>query len=495
MSEKQKVIIIGAGVGGIATAIYLAQKGYEVSIFEKNTFAGGRCSSLIKDGHRFDIGATLLMMPEVYKRMYNDFGKKMEEELELFRMDPIYRIKYHNDKEVLFSSDLAKLQQQFEEIEKGSYQQFLAYMNESYKSYELSMKSVIDRNYYSIFEFFNIKNLLLLKKTKAFNNHYKRASKFFKSEELRIAFTFQNIYVGQNPFEASAIFAMLPFLELTDGVWFPKGGMKQVVDSLLKIAREHDVEIHYKADVKSIETANKKASGIILKDGSFHTANIVIANADLPYVYQELLPESSYIKKLNKLKYTCSALVFHWGINTNIQGVEQHNVFVSGDYKANIEGVFKGKNEKYEPSFYLHSPVKTDITAAPEGQDSISVIVPVDNIHEGVDYNWDEIRSFSRKSVFDRLAKEGIPDFEKHIKFEKVYTPVSWESVYNLSRGAIFGSLSHDIMQMGYFRPHNQHANYKNLFFVGGSTHPGNGVPMVLISARLTAEKVMKNFG
>ncbi len=493
MSKKEKVIIIGAGTGGIATAIYLAQKGYKVSVFEKNTFAGGRCSNLLKDGHRFDIGATLLMMPEVYRRMYKDFGKKMEEELELFRMDPVYKIKYHNDKELLFSSDLARLQDQFERIEKGSYSKFLDYMSESYKSYEISMKGIIDRNFYNAFQFINLKNLLLMKKTKAFSNHYKRVGKFFKSEELKIAFTFQNIYIGQNPFEASAIFAMLPFLELTDGVWFPKGGMQQVVNNLLKIAGEYGVEFHYKADVKAIEIANRKASGIVLNDESFHPANIVIANADLPYVYNELLPESTYMKKLNKLKYTCSAIVFHWGMDKNIPGLEQHNVFISGDYKTNIEGVFKGKNEKYQPSFYLHSPVKTDITAAPKGQDSVSVIVPVDNMHEGIDYSWDEIKSFSRKSVFDRLAKDGIPDFEKHIKFEKVYTPLSWKSVFNLSRGAIFGSLSHDIFQMGYFRPHNQHASYKNLFFVGGSTHPGNGVPMSLISARLTSEKVMKN--
>jgi len=491
---NKKVIIIGAGIGGITTAIYLSRQGYKVVILEKNSFPGGRCASFEREGHRFDLGATLLMMPEVYRSIYGDFGTSLEEEMNLYRMDPVYSLRYANGTELRFTSDLAEMRSQLEKMEPGSYPSFLRYMDESYRSYLLAMKRIIDVNYYNIFDFINIPNLIMLARTRAFSNHYKRSARFFSSEELRIAFTFQNIYVGQNPYHASAIFAMLPFLELTEGVWYPEGGMNSVVESLVKIAIEHGVEFRYKAGVEKILAEHNRVTGVVLHQGEKEEADIVVSNADLPYVYNELLPESSYIRKLERMKYTCSALVYYWGMDKDFPELEQHNVFVSPDYKKNIEGVFRGDEQKYEPSFYLHSPVKSDLTAAPAGQASVSIIVPLDYLRRDKEYDWEKIRQENRRAVLTRLSEEGLPDFENHIKFESVYQPMTWKSVFNLSRGAIFGSLSHHLMQMGYFRPHNQHKRYKNLFFTGGSTHPGNGVPMALLSAKLTAAKIRKFF-
>ena len=329
MKNNNNAIIIGAGIGGITTGIYLAQQGYNVTIYEKNAYAGGRCGNFIKDGHRFDIGATMMMMPNIYERTYAAIGKSLTEELELYRIDPVYKIKFRRGEELLFSSDLAKLQKQLEAIEPGSYNKFLKYMYESYKSYQLSMKYIIDRNYYRFYDFFNLKNLLLLFKLRAFNNHYKHTCRYFKNELLRVAFTFQNIYVGQNPLEASAIFAMLPFLELTDGVWFPKGGMFKIIENLVSIAKEHNVKIQFNSPVKKIKVDKHKAEGIILENNSFHQADVLISNADLPYIYNELLPVSHTVKRINKLDYTCSAFVFHWGIDTVYPQLEQHTVFVS----------------------------------------------------------------------------------------------------------------------------------------------------------------------
>jgi phytoene desaturase len=490
----KKVAIIGAGAGGLATGTYLSRKGFDVTIFEKNAFPGGRCASFTKEGHRFDVGATLLMMPQVYERTFSDFGKNLFEELELVRMDPVYRLKYPDSTELCFSSDLMKMQQQLESIEPGSYPSFLKYMDKSYRAYRMSMKHIIDRNYYHIFEFINFSNLVRLFQLQAFTDHYQLASRYFKSEALRIAFTFQNIYVGQNPYHASAIFSMLPFMELTDGVWFPKGGMNQVAQCLENIAVENGVEIKYRSPVIQIRANGRKAEGVVLNDGTFYPADAIVANADLPYVYQELLPADKTLRKIKRLGYTCSAVIFHWGMDTVIPGIEQHNIYVSTDYKWNIEAVFKGNGVSDDPSFYVHSPARADTTAAPDGEDSISVIVPVGHLEENDKRDWEEIRKSLRKKVLRRLATEGFPDFEKHIKFEKVFTPITWQNMFSLSKGATFGSLNHNIFQMGYFRPHNQHSQYDNLYFAGGSTHPGNGVPLALISARLTSEKLIRNF-
>ena len=490
----KKVAIIGAGTAGLATAAYLARKGFQVAIFEKNNFPGGRCASFTKDGHRFDIGATLLMMPQVYERTFADFGKNLYEELDLVRMDPVYRLKYPGNTELCFSSDLMKMQQQLEAIEPGSYAPLLKYMDRSYRAYQLSMKHIIDRNYYHLFEFINLSNMGRLFQLKAFSNHYRLASRYFSSEPLRIAFTFQNIYVGQNPFHASAIFSMLPFMELTDGVWFPKGGMNRVSERLESLAIENGVEIMYRSAVAKIRTGEDKAQGVELGDGAYYPADVVVANADLPYVYEELLPRGNAFRRIKHLGYTCSALVFHWGMDTVLPGIEQHNIYVSPDYKYNIEAVFKANGVSDEPNFYVHSPARADKSAAPEGEDSISVIVPVGHLSNGEMPDWEETRKNIREKVMARMAREGFPDLEKHIKFEKIYTPGTWKNMFSLSRGATFGSLNHNLLQMGYFRPHNQHDKIRNLFFTGGSTHPGNGVPLALISARLTAEKVIRNF-
>ena len=252
MGQCKKVIIIGAGIGGIVTAGSLARKGYEVILFEKNAHPGGRCGTFLKDGHRFDIGATFLMMPGVYEEAFSALGKNMTEELTLYRMDPVYRVKFPGDKEISFSSDMAKLQDQLELIEKGSYGRFLKLMSKGFEIYEKSMP-LIDRNFFKFFDFSLIKYPFLLFKYKAFHNHYRYISRFFKSEELRAFFTFQNLYLGQDPFHASGMYTFLPFMELADGVFFPKGGMHAVADSLLSAAKEHGVKVLLNSPVAKIE--------------------------------------------------------------------------------------------------------------------------------------------------------------------------------------------------------------------------------------------------
>ena len=267
---RKDVAILGAGIGGITTAIYLARQGFHVTIFEKNTFPGGRCGQIIHDGHRFDIGATLLMMPDTYKKIFSDLGMNLTEELELLRMDPIYKLKFHNRQEMLFTSDLVKMKDQLESFEPGSYSNFIAYMDESYRIFRLSMNSIVEKNYYGPFDFFNLKNLITLTQVNAFKNHYKQTGRYFKSDILRAAFTFQNIYVGQNPFKAPGVFAILPFLELNDGVFFPKGGMYKIIDCLISAALKNKVNIHYESPVKEIKIENNRACGIVLEDKSYY---------------------------------------------------------------------------------------------------------------------------------------------------------------------------------------------------------------------------------
>ncbi len=495
MMNNKTVIIIGAGVGGIATALFLAKKGFKVKVYEKNATPGGRCGQILRDGHRFDLGATIFLMPNIYRKIFQSWGLKLEECFETKPLQTIYTIWFEDGTRIPFTTDFNKMQSQLETIEPGSFSKFLYYVASGYKKYNLAMKNLIGRNFFTLFEFVNLKNARLLMRLKTYIRHHQYAGRFFKNEHLRKAFTFQNIYVGQDPLKAPALFSMIPAAELIEGSLYTKGGMYSIVDKICSLAEDLGVKFFYNDPVEKIEADHNQVKGIVLKSGERKMADFVVANADLPYVYSGLLPENRFGKRLNRMKYTCSAIVFHWGLKKIYPQLGHHSIFLSDRYSDNLKLIFRKKSLSSEPSFYVHAPVRSDPGAAPEGQDTLSVIIPAGHLDNRYEQDWVKMKNEARKSVIARLVKAGLADLEENIKFEISFLPGTWQTMFNLSRGATFGSLSHHIMQMGYFRPHNQHKHYRNMFFVGGSTHPGNGVPLVLLSAQLTTERILKMAG
>ena len=492
MLKGKSAVIIGAGIGGITTAIYLAKNGYSVNIYEKNSGPGGRCSQLIRDGHRFDLGATMLLMPGIYREVFNSIGLEFSKNGDINRLDTLYKIYFDDGKTISFSSDDKKMEAQLEKIETGSFRKSQEYISKGYEFFRLARERLIRRNFYSFSEFATFRNMLLLIKLKTYISHNKYIKRFFRHPHLRMAYTFQNIYVGQSPFDSPAFFSMVPAAELTEGSYFPEGGMFAIVQKLADEAEKSGVRFHYNIIVTKIITKGNKAEGISLSCSQEVKADLVVVNADLPYAYRKLLPDRKLARRLERKKYSCSAMCFHWGIDKYYPQLDHHNVFLSDGYRISLDRIFKDKLIDDRPSFYVHAPSRTDKTAAPEGEDTLSVIVGVGHVDKNVDQDWNRMKQKTRFAVFERLSQIGIPDLEDHIKFEICYTPESWEGACNVSRGSVFGSLSHSIFQMGYFRPHNRHNKYKNLYFVGGSTHPGNGIPNVLLSAKLTSERIFK---
>jgi len=490
--KRKSVAIIGAGIGGVATAIKLAKSGFDVTVYEKNSAPGGRASQMIREGHRFDLGATIFLMPEIYRDTFANLDIDLYEFIEFLPMTTLYQL-YFDDGSVLdFTTDEKKMEAQLEAIEPGSYRMMKSYLAKGYGFLKLGLSRLLGRNFYRLFDFVNLSNVGLLIRLKAYLRHQTFVNRFFRHPHLQMAFTFQNIYVGQSPYEAPALFSMLPAAELLEGSMFPKGGMNRIVSRLVEYAEELGVSFVCNKPVAKILTENRRATGLLFEDDTRVAADIVVANADLPYVYNNLLPDKRPAARINKLNYSCSALVFHWGIDKVYPGLAQHNVFLSDQYRQCLDTIFKDKTLSEDFCFYIHSPVRTDSTAAPEGQDSLSVLIPVGHIDPAKNQDWNRIRSMARQGVINRLKKLGWKDLEDHIKFEICYLPGTWESMFHVSRGATFGSLGHNIMQMGYFRPHNRHNRYSNLYFTGGSTHPGNGIPLVLLSAKLTSERILK---
>lgn len=491
MTDSKKAVIIGAGIGGLTTAVHLAQKGFSVDIYEKNSSLGGRCGQFIRDGHRFDLGATMLLMPDIYREVFGSLGISLEEGKDIFPLRNLYSIHFDDGTKLEFTSETERMKQQLEKIEPGSFEKSQKYVSEGYKIFRLGMDKLIGRNFYHLFQIVNFRNIGLLIKLKVFISNWKYAKKFFSHPHLMMAYTFQNIYVGQSPFDSPALFSMVPAAELTEGSFYVKGGMFAVVQKLQRAAESAGVRIHFSTSVTEIRIRNNKAEGIVLEDGRFENADLVIANADLPYVYRELLHDKRKTRHLERLNYSCSSVCLHWGIDKTYPQLDHHNVFLSDGYKDGLDMIFKDKTIGDRPSFYIHAPVKTDPDAAPEGQDSLSFIVATGHIDRKKKQDWQAIKKKAHDYVLERLKKAGLDDIEEHIKFELAYTPESWESSCNVARGSVFGSLGHNILQMGYFRPHNRHDRYHNLYFVGGSTHPGNGIPNILISAKLVTERII----
>jgi phytoene desaturase len=273
------------------------------------------------------------------------------------------------------------------------------------------------------------------------------------------------------------------------------GGMYAGIQALTKIAEKLGVKFIYNTPVKKMKAEKGRIKSVITGGGRDFTADIFVGNADLPYIYKELLPKNEEAKELDNKLYTCSTIMFYWGVEKEYPQVAHHNVFLGGDYKASFDQIFKEHTLPDVPSFYIHAPARTDSAAAPTGQDTLYVLVPVGHLDARTEQDWDELVNRARETVFRRLAKElGVIELKEHIKFEIVYQPKVWKERFNLEKGAAFG-LSHNFWQVGYLRPQNRHKQYKNLYFAGASTHPGTGLPIVLLSARLTTERILKEAG
>lgn len=490
--KSRSAIIIGAGIGGIATAAHLAQRGMHVTVLEKNRRPGGRCDTFTRDGHRFDTGPTLLVMPLVYEAEFATLGASWRERLNAQQVDPTYQLVFDDGRQLALTSDLRAMRQQLESLEPGSFEGFLRYMQEGQRHYDLAMRRLVERDFRSASDFFTFSNLSLLFRVKALIRHYANMSGYFRQPRLKAAFTFQDIYMGLSPFEAPATFSMMPYSELAHGVWYPQGGMYRVVEALVEIAREAGVEFAFDTAVERIEVNGAHTQGVILADGRRLTAQVVIANADLPYVYRSLLPDRSDAERLAHKRFSCSVVSFFWGVDKTYPELGPHTLFLTDHYRENFEDIVQRLALSDNPSLYVHAPARLNPAAAPAGQDTLIAIVPVGHLDETGEQNWQDIRQRARQAVLDRLATLGITDLEAHLKFEVNYTPLSWRKRYNLMKGATHG-LSHTLTQLAYLRPHNRHPRYHNLYFVGASTHPGTGIPTALISARLVADRIMSD--
>lgn len=485
-------IVIGAGLGGLSTAIRLAHSGVSTRVLEKNASPGGRCNVWTEQGFTFDTGPTLLLMRDVLDDLFASVGRRLEDYLDLVRVRPNYRITFGDGTVLEVSDDRAAMIAQLERIEPGAGQRYGHFLNDAGFKYRVARRQFVERNFRHLFEFITPANLYYLFKTNTLHRLFPFSRRFFRDERLRIAFSFQTMYLGISPYDAPAVYSLLPYTEIAEGIWFPRGGMYQIVRALLRLADELGVRIDTETEVTEILESQGRASGVRLSDGRTYTADVVVCNADLPYGYRHLVPRGygkAYRKgRLDRLRYGSSSFMMYLGTDKGYPQLLHHNVFLSPDVKGNFADIFQRRVVSDRPSFYINCPTRTDPSLAPEGGDNIYILVPVPHLTLAVD--WERETARLRHSVLTRLAELGITDLSEHIVLERSFTPIDYKDTYNLARGATFG-IAHDFFQVGYMRPANKANDLDRLYFVGASTVPGGGVPMVIIGSRLVHERIM----
>ncbi|HEY0880104.1 MAG TPA: phytoene desaturase family protein [Archangium sp.] len=491
MKNQRSAIVIGAGVGGLTAAMKLAHQGYRVELHEKLDVPGGRCGRVELDGFRFDLGPTILLMPFVFERTFASVGRKLSDYLELVRCDPNYKVTFRDDSTLTLTSELTKMRQELERLEPGSFERYLRFLAKGRERHDVSLEHFVGKHFDGLGQFLTPSNIPRIFGVGAHQKLFSQVSQAFKDPRLQQVMSFQTMYLGVSPYEAPAVFSLLPYTELAVGIWYPMGGMGAIPRALEKVCREEGVAFHYRSTVKQIVIENGRAVGVQLEDGRVSKADVVLCNADYPWAYKHLVdPKVSSRPELEKKRYTSSGYMLYLGTRRRYDELEQHNVFFGRDFEGSFSSIFEKLEVPDDPSFYVNAPAHIDPSMAPEGKDALYVLVPVP--HQAPHLDWKVEGPKVRAKVFARLAERGMKDLEKDVVAERVITPDDWASSLNLERGSNFG-LAQNMFQIGPFRPKVWDDRIENLFFCGASTQPGTGVPTVMISADLAVNAIEKH--
>lgn len=474
---KRKIGIVGAGIGGLATALRLAHRGHEVTVFEKTDQVGGR-NRRVKVGEAdFDAGPTLLMMRDPFEKLYRDVGECMTDRLDVRLLEPSYRVFYRDGTRLDATPNVAKMISQIEQMgaprDAAAYPKLLGDLAELYHD---AIPNFVRRNYRTPLELASPKALGIVLKHGMLGNLAKRVERTVTDERLRMLFSFQTMYLGLSPYDAPWVYGTLTYMEYGEGIWYPMGGMVRLAEDIADLACARGADIRLSTSVASIE-----GSTILVDNGERQTFDTVVCNADLPYAERNLLKEAAKPKR----RYSCSAFMVYADYEGDLTDLEHHNVFFGADFKGNLDDIFHRSKMPHDPAFYVCVSSKTDPSRATAGHHNLFILVPCPNL----DHAFTEAdRQRLIDIVFNRL--EGETSFKRSSVREQLsYTPHDWAGDLNLDRGAAFG-LSHDFWQSACFRPGNRSKSNPDVYFVGASTSPGNGLPMVLISAELVEERL-----
>jgi phytoene desaturase len=490
----KRVLIVGAGPGGLATAILLAQAGLQVQLLERLPRVGGRTSTLEAHGFRFDLGPTFFLYPRVLAEMYAAAGYDLHQEISLVRLDPQYRLVFGAGGELHATPVLERMEHEIARLapqDAPSLRRFLADNRTKLERFQ----PCLETPFLGWRDVCTMRMLRLLPLLRPWRSLDRELRTYFQDPRVRLAFAFQAKYLGMSPLQCPSLFSILSYLEYAYGVYHPLGGCGAVTASMARVAAGLGVDIRLNEPVTSLLFQGRRAVGARTAHGVYR-ADAVVLNADFAQAMTTLVPDTLRRRwtdrKIARKRLSCSTFMLYLGVQGSYPDLPHHTIYLARDYLTNLEDIERRHVLSTDPSFYVQNACVTDSTLAPPGMSTLYVLVPVTHQHPQVD--WQRERVPYRNLILRHLARIGLEDVERRIRFEHIVTPADWEARYAIYRGATF-SLAHNLRQMLHLRPHNRFEDLDGVYLVGGGTHPGSGLPVIFESARITARLVLEDAG
>jgi phytoene desaturase len=489
---RKRIIVVGAGPGGLAAAMLLAGKGYDVKVYEKQDYIGGRNAEIRMGDFKFDMGPTFLSMFHIVEELFYAANRRAADYMEAVELKSMYELIFENRK-LLMSRDRERMKQEIETHYPGNGEGYERFMKETAKKME-ALTPVLQTKMDRFMHYFQPRMLQVLPELELGRSLYDVLSRYFIEEELKLAFMFQSKYLGMSPWECPGAFSILSYMEHAYGVFHPIGGVNQLSKAMARVTQEHGGEIHTGYGVKTLWINGKKVKGVQLENGEHVEADEVIINSDFAHAMTNLVAPKKLKKyspkKLAKKKYSCSTFMLYLGLDKLYGEMPHHTIVFSKDYQKNVEEITKEKILSEDSSVYIQNAGVTDPTLAPEGKSTLYILAPVPNNFSGID--WEKEKETFRKLILKTVEeKTGFKNLVEHIEVEKMITPKNWEQDIYVYQGATF-NLGHQLSQMMVFRPHNRFEELESCWLVGGGTHPGSGLPTILESARITANGILE---
>ncbi|MDB6059204.1 MAG: carC [Verrucomicrobiales bacterium] len=489
----KEVIIVGAGPGGLASAIQLAAAGLRVRIFERLPMIGGRTSRIEANGFKFDLGPTFFLYQRILDEILQTAGTRLCDEVEMVRLDPQYRIQFGAGGRLDCTPNIAAMEKQIAALCPKDVPGFRRFLEENRTKLAL-MQPCLETPFLGWRDVMKLRLLKLLPMIRPHQTLDQYLRRYFSDERVRLAFCFQSKYLGMSPFRCPSLFSILSFIEYEYGVWHPIGGCASVTEAMARVAEGLGVEINLSTPVDEILFEGRRAVGVRV-GGVVHRADAVVVNADFARAMEKLVPDRLRKRwsnrKLAKKKYSCSTFMMYLGVDGTFD-LPHHTIHIARDYANNLDDIENKHVLSDDPSFYVQNACVTDRTPAPAGQSTLYALTPVTHQHANV--NWAKERERYTQLMMRKIKQAGFDVDPKRIRYQRVITPAEWDHQYEVYRGATF-NLAHGLDQMLHFRPRNRFEELDRLYLVGGGTHPGSGLPVIFEGARISARLLLEDFG
>lgn len=490
-SMKKRIIIVGAGPGGLTSGMLLAHRGYDVTILEKAATVGGRNAAIHAGPYTFDVGPTFLHQKFTLDEVFGETGRKSEDYLRFVRLDPMTRLTW-GDVSMETSSDEETMTRNIEAAFPGQSAGYHRFMQDHSEKLRL-IYPCLQRPYHKLRNYMSAQMLKALPYVATRKSVMDVLGGYFSDERLKLAFTFQAKYLGMSPWKCPALFSILSYIEYAHGIYHVEGGLSEISVAMAKVFEEEGGEIRLNSEVREIHHCNGKVSSVELMDGSSIPCDDLIVNADYAHARATIFGKSNQSQDtLLKKKYSCSTFMLYLGLDKIYDNEPHHHIIFADDYAQNVADIQGERIPSEDTSIYVRNSSINDNTVAPEGHSQLYILCPTINTRNG--YPWKDNQQAYRDRVIDRIiTKTGMKDLREHIVEERCITPTTWEES-GIFAGATF-NLAHTMDQMLYLRPRNQMQGFKNIYLVGGGTHPGSGLPTIYESARISSNLICESYG